>query len=122
MARRRCTARTRTGRPCRMAALRGQQTCFAHSPSVAAKRAKARRRGGQRHRVGYATAPVPVATMPDLQAVTAQLLADVLVLGNTEARARAAARLIVVAAKLIEDGDLVHRIEALEQRMTARGR
>ena len=100
-----------------MAPLAGQPRCYTHSATTAASRAKARRRGGQRTRTGYAPIPAPVATIGDLQGTLAQVLGDVLRLPNSESRGRTVARLLVVAAKLIEDGDLRARIEALEQRL-----
>lgn len=66
--------------------------------------------------MGYGN-PAPVATVADLQAHVSQLLGDTLVLENSPRRAAAAARLIVVAAHLITDGDVLARVEALEERV-----
>lgn len=103
-----------------MAPLKGSPFCFCHAPTAAARRAKARRRGGQRTRIGYATAPAAVATVADLQGHIGQALADVQRLENSTKRSATVARLVETARRLIEVGSLEERITALEQRMKGR--
>jgi hypothetical protein len=102
-----------------MAALKGGTLCFTHSPKAARQRTAARRKGGHATRTPKAAGPAPVATVADLQGHLGRVLADVLVRENTERRANAAARLIVVAARLIEQGEYEERLEMIEQRLTA---
>ncbi len=47
MATRRCTAKSKSGKRCKAAAIQGSDYCFAHEPTLAAKRAEWRRKGGQ---------------------------------------------------------------------------
>ena len=116
----RCSARTRSGAPCGMAALKGQSHCFTHSPKTASKRRVARRRGGQATRTPKARAAADVASIQALQRHVGQVLADVLLRDNTERRAGAIARLVEVARGLIEVGDMERRLEMIEQRLDAR--
>lgn len=97
-----------------MAPLKGSPCCFTHDARAAARRAKARRKGGQSTRAGYATTPADVGTIAALQGHAGRALADVLRLPNTEARGRTTARLILVALKLIADGDVMQRVEQIE--------
>jgi hypothetical protein len=119
--RRRCTARTAQGKPCRMPPMRGQARCFNHAKAVAAKRRAARAKGGSATKTAYATQPADVTTLTALQQHVGQLLADVMLRENTEKRALAAARLIEVARRLIESADLEARVAALEAVLRARG-
>lgn len=113
----RCAARASRGQPCGMRPLLGERFCWAHSPKVASKRTRARRRGGLRRRAGYSAAPVPVQTIGDLQAHLGQVLADVLLLPNSTKRANVVARMLAVGLQLLS-GDLEDRVSALESRAT----
>src|SRR5689334_5182359 len=97
----RCTAQTAGGVPCRMAALKGQQHCFAHSPRTSRQRRAASGRGGRQNRTPKASAPASVRSIPELQQIVGQVMADVLLRENTERRALAVARLVEVGRKLI---------------------
>ena len=100
-----------------MQPLRGERRCFTHSPRAARQRAAARSKGGRRRRIAKATTPAPVATINDLQHHVGAALADVQLLENTTKRGGVIARLVLVAARLIETGELAERLGALEDRM-----
>lgn len=102
-----------------MAALRGRTRCYNHSSQTASKRAVSRRKGGARRRVPNATAPVPVATITELQVHLGQALADALVHENSLKRSMVVTRLVMAAAKLIEDGEIEERFEMIEERLRA---
>ena len=102
-----------------MAPLKGERRCWAHSPRTARRRGLASSRGGRATRVGKAARPVPVASIPDLQRYVGQAIADVLLRENTERRANSIARLVEVARRLIEHGDLNDRLDLIERRLEA---
>ena len=98
-----------------MRPLKGQGFCWNHSPSVAAKRARARKAGGRNSRTRVP--PVLVTTIRDLQDVIGSELAAVSKLAGTNRRANAVARLVTVAVRLIECGAHEERMEAIEERL-----
>lgn len=102
-----------------MAPLRGQTTCYIHSPRTASNRSASRRKAGQRRRVPNASAPALVGGIVDLQVHLGQALADAEMHENSLKRSMVVARLILAAAKLIEDGDITRRIDMIEQRLDA---
>jgi hypothetical protein len=114
----RCAAQTKAGAPCRMARLTGQKRCFTHSAGTAGHRRAARVKGGKATRQAKASAPVPVLTIAQLQGHLGLLLADVLLLPNTERRASAGARLIMAAARLITDGETRDLLEQVRDELT----
>jgi len=102
-----------------MRPLKGARYCFSHSANTVHARRSASRRGGQHNRTPKAKAPVLVQSIKDLQEHVGQVLADVLLRDNTERRALAAARLVEVGRKLIVDGDIERRLDAIEARLDA---
>ena len=100
-----------------MPPLVGKKTCWVHSAGTQAKAQAARRRGGQKRKVSKAPAPAPVHTLADLQRHTGLALADVQRLPNSCKRGHAIARLLLVALRLIESGELQTRVEALEEQV-----
>lgn len=100
-----------------MKPLKGSRHCFAHSADTAHQRKAASSRGGQWRRVPNASAPTPVASIADLQQHIGQALADVLQHDNTLRRAMVVARLVMAAAKIIEDAAIIHRLDEIEARL-----
>lgn len=116
----RCTATTATGARCRMRPLHGSRLCFAHShsPQVAAKRTAARRKGGQATRtVPDATAPVPLASVPDIRRRLEWAMAHLDRHENTVRRSLAMARIAESAARLHELHETERRLDAIEERL-----
>jgi hypothetical protein len=118
--RRRCTAKTQTGSPCRMAPLVGTPRCWNHSQATRTKAQAARRKGGRRGRVGQADLPVNVKTVSALQGHLGQTLADVLRCEASLKKGMTVARLISVGLRLVEIEDLRQRVEQLEATIEAR--
>jgi hypothetical protein len=117
MVMRRCQAVRRTGGMCGNPVLVDGSFCFAHSPTTATRRAEASRRGGQnKATVARAFRRMP----PPLQAAFARLLAaldDVLDGALDPRSAQAAAAVAGALVRLYEQGELVRRVEALEQQL-----
>lgn len=100
-----------------MRPLRGDTLCFRHSPRTVHQRRAASARGGRHNRTPKASSAVAVASIADLQRHVGQALADVLLRDNTERRANAVARLVEVARRLIEVGEVEDRMNLIEQRL-----
>jgi hypothetical protein len=117
MVMRRCQAIRRTGGMCGNPVLVDGSFCFAHSPTTAGRRAEASRRGGQnKAAVVRAFRRMP----PPLQAAFVRLLAaldDVLDGALDPRSAQAAAAVAGALVRLYEQGELVRRVEALEQQL-----
>lgn len=64
-----------------------------------------------------ASAPALVGGISDLQRHLGQTLADTGMHENSLKRSMVVARLILAAAKLIEDGDISRRMDMIEQRL-----
>ena len=116
-----CTATTQDGGRCRSNALHGSQFCFTHDPAHAQARAEARRRGGHNRRtpkrVDAVNALVSLRSVGDVQAQLESALADTLGQENSAARTQAVVRLLQVALKALEVGDLENRIALLETQL-----
>jgi len=115
-----CRARIRSGEPCRIPALKGSKFCFTHDPASGRKRAAARKLGGQNRRVSHhgdaAMIPGEVKTLEDANKILAYVLAEVIPMENSIARARLLLALYDSFLKSFEIGELENRIRALEQR------
>jgi hypothetical protein len=113
-----CNAKTQSGKPCKMQAIAGGQYCFTHAPEVGAKRAQARKRGGERHRTGHygdeSLIPREVVTLADANKILAYTLAETVPMENSIARARLLLALYDSFVKSFEIGELEKRIQALE--------
>ncbi len=116
-----CTATTQDGGRCRSNALHGSQFCFTHDPAHAQARAEARRRGGHNRRTpkraDAVNALVSLRSVGDVQAQLESALADTLGQENSAARTQAVVRLLQVALKALEVGDLENRIALLETQL-----
>jgi hypothetical protein len=113
-----CHAKTASGNACKMGALKGQKYCFAHSPANAAARQAARKLGGYRSATPHAgdpkTIPADIASLADAGKLLNYVLAELLVMDNGIARARALLSAYEMYLKSIEIGELEKRIAALE--------
>jgi len=113
-----CHGKTASGKPCKMPAVKGTRLCFAHSPARAAERAQARRRGGQNSHTPHAgdpsTIPANIGSLEDAGKLLNYVLAELLVMDNGIARARALLAAYEMCLKSIEIGELEARIAALE--------
>src|SRR5687768_13400119 len=89
---RRCAARTATGKPCSMAPLADSDRCFNHAPEAAPKRAKARKRGGQRTAAPILfplpKAAVQLRDVASIQAVLEQVVHETRAQRNCSHRSR----------------------------------
>lgn len=119
-----CKAKTKSGSPCSMKALKGQPYCFTHDPSNGAARAKARQLGGARTRVQHAgnaeTIPREIKSLADLQKVFDYTLAEVIPMENSIPRGRLLLALIDTGVKLFQVGEMENRIAAVEAALKVR--
>jgi len=113
-----CTAKTKTGEPCKMAALTGRRRCWNHSVATAKARAEARKRGGRNRQTPKAdrqvVRPVSLRTVADVMALLEETLADTREQENSGQRSRTLISLALAALKALEVGELEERVEALE--------
>ena len=119
MPQRQCTAIAKSGARCRAPALPDDDTCFTHSPAVAAKRAERNRRGGLNKRSEarafkawvVAGERVAIADLPKLLLGMAEAVAT----GELEpARASAISRLITTALTVAAHVGWEVRLQELE--------
>lgn len=112
---RRCAHVHPSGRACGGFAVAGSEHCFAHAPDQEAKRADARRRGGQAGRiVTILESDLSVRSLGDVLALVELTVNDVRA-GRVDVRvANAVGVLANVAARVIQQSDLEARLEALE--------
>lgn len=117
-----CQAKTKAGKPCRAAAVKDSKFCMIHAPHLGAKRAQARRRGGQTHRTPHSdrTLPAQVRTLDQAREILEYTLAEILPHENSIARARVLIALFDSFVKAIEIGELEQRLAALEQALKNR--
>lgn len=113
-----CKAKTASGQPCKMQALKGGRFCFNHAPEAVAERAQARKRGGEnRHTPHFADEsilPKDVQSIDDARNLLTYTLQEVAGMDNTIARARVFLALFDGFIKSIEIGDIEARLQALE--------
>jgi hypothetical protein len=100
--------------------------CFWHAPETAEEAVEARRLGGLHRRKKKSVAAVygfgGLRTIADNQALLETAAIETLAIENSISRNRALAAMAAAGGKLIELGDLVDRVAALEaaaQRRTA---
>jgi len=112
------------GARCGAIPLRDSTFCFWHDPAHAAEAAEARRLGGLRRRrektLEGAYDLDGLASVPGIRRFVEIAALDVLGLENSVARAGVIARLALVAAKLLEVGELEQRLAILEAAVAAR--
>jgi len=111
----RCAHVRPNGEPCRGYAVTGSRACFAHDPAQSAKRADARRRGGEAGKIEpLAESTLSVRTMSDVLALIETTINDVRA-GRVDVKiANAVGYLANVSVKVIQQTDLEARLEALE--------
>ena len=114
----RCAGTRPDGRPCRAWPPRGEAFCLWHSPDKEDEATEARRLGGLRRRREKTVAGAyDLAGLDSIEAIRRIIeiaLLDVLGLENSIARARVLISGALVAAKLLETGELADRLAELE--------
>lgn len=118
--RRQCTAIKSNGQPCQSYTVEGSDLCYFHSPTMAAKRAEARHRGGVNRRApkNAAHGPYAIKTVADIMQALEDALNDACGLENSHARARTIGYLCQISLKALEIGELEERVKALEERVS----
>ena len=113
----RCTAHTKAGRRCSVAA-GVDGLCAFHSPSLGRARAIGRKRGGERQRIGHAAdstpPPAQVHSLGDVLAVLNYTLREALPLENSVQRGRLLVQLAHAFIEAIKAGEYETRLAALE--------
>ena len=120
-----CSARTRTGSPCSATPMRDQPFCFWHHPDHRTEAAEARRLGGLRRRrentlEGAYDLHEGFRSVDGILRFVEIAGLDLLSLDASVARSNAMFRGALVAAKLLEVGDLAKRIADLEAMLATR--
>jgi hypothetical protein len=105
-----------------MAALRGSTLCWNHDPRKARVRIVARRKGGRRSRVTNASAPVGARTIPELQDLLQQAIADVLQHPNSLQRSNALRGLLQAGRALIDDCETKTLLEEIKDELAQQRR
>ncbi len=112
-----CAGITAAGGRCKGQAIGNSQYCFSHSPDHAEARKQRARRGGKRGGRGR-----PQAELADLKGKLAALANDVLEGRVSRSNAAVAAqvlnvylRAVSVELKVVEQRELIERLEALER-------
>lgn len=113
-----CKAKTATGQPCKMKALKGERFCFTHNPATRAQQAKARKAGGQSRHTPHAGDPALIPGQIGDVAAARKILDyvkdELLAADNSIPRNRALLALFDSFIKAHEIGELEERIAALE--------
>jgi hypothetical protein len=113
-----CKAKTQNGQPCQAQAIKDSKYCFIHDPAQGAARAKARKRGGERHRTPHggdaSTILSDVKTLEDAKKILIYTLAEIMPMENSLQRARVLIALFDSFVRALEIGELEERITALE--------
>ena len=118
-----CSFRKPDGQRCRAAPLTDQEYCFWHSPEHAEEVAEARRLGGFRKRREAAVIGAydleGLETVAGIRRLLEIAVVDTLGLDNSVSRSRTLTYQVMVAAKLLETGELEQRIILLEAAINA---
>jgi hypothetical protein len=113
-----CSFRKPDGQRCRAAPLTDQEYCFWHSPEHAEEVSEARRLGGFRKRREAAVIGAydleGLETVAGLRRLLEIAVVDTLGLDNSVSRSRTLTYQVMVAAKLLETGEMEQRIALLE--------
>ena len=119
-----CQHRKPDGMLCGATPMRNREFCFWHDPDHAAEAAEARRLGGLRRRrektLEGAYDLEGLGSVAGIRRFVEIAALDVLGLDNSIPRANAVARLALVAAKLLEVGELEQRLVVLEGAVRSR--
>lgn len=112
-----CKYVKQNGERCQAKRMAESDYCYWHNPDMAAKRAEARKRGGQNRRVGKQgnNGRYSIRTTDDVLRALEDALNDATGLENSHARARTIGYLCQIALRGLEVGELENRIAALEQ-------
>ena len=104
------------GEPCQAKCMTNSDYCYWHNPDVAAKRAEARKKGGQNRRAGKQSnhGRYSIKTTDDILVALEDALNDACGLENSHARARTIGYLCQILLKTLEVGALEERLKALE--------
>lgn len=119
-----CKAKTQSGKPCAMAAMKESKYCFTHNPNAAAARAKAHKLGGARTRVGHGSdgsnIPENIKTIAQAMTILDYTLRELLEMENSIQRARALIALVGGYVDAVKVGELEARMIAIEAALKAR--
>lgn len=112
-----CQARTRRGKRCRAAALRGSDFCFTHSPQTSEARQVARRKGGHNRKtaVRLSGEAIEISSMADVLKLLNAIVVDTWQQDNGAARSRVLLACCETGIKALTATDLEQRVEALER-------
>ena len=121
-----CTFRKTDGKACRATPMREQEFCFLHHPDHKAEAAEARRLGGPRRRrektlEGAYDLEEGFDTVKGIRRFVEIAALDLLGMEVSIGRANAILRAALVAAKLLEVGELEERLRNLESTLASRG-
>lgn len=116
MAGKSCQAKNKRGKPCGGFAITGSKYCFAHDPSQARKRAKARKQGGINRKTPKRTLNYPgeISKTKDVVPWVNAALEDTWAQENSSQRSRTIGYLLGVAMKALEVGELEERLDEIE--------
>lgn len=119
-----CRAVAESGKQCRSASLRDDEFCFWHSPAHADEANEARRLGGLRRKRERTVAGAyefdGLESLPAIRRLLEIATLDALSLDNSPARPRTLIAVALAGTKLLEVGDLVERVQAVEAAITPR--
>jgi hypothetical protein len=118
VAKRRCSAVAASGQPCRATPKTDVPYCFWHEPGNEEEVAEARRLGGLRRKRERTMAGAydftGLGSIEEIRRLLEIAVVDTLGADNSIARAKTLVQIASAAAKLLETGELEHRIELLE--------
>lgn len=119
-----CKAKTQSGKPCAMAAMKESKYCFTHNPQAAAQRATAHKLGGQRTRPGHggdgSNLPTTIKTIAQAMTILDYTLRELLQLENSIQRSRALIALVGGYVDAVKVGEIESRMIAIEAALKAR--
>lgn len=122
--RRVCAGITKAGRQCGHPPLTDGAYCLWHDPELEEEATQARKLGGQRRRrervIHGAYEFNGLATVEDMRRVLEVAVLDTLGLDNGVQRNRVLGSLVMVAAKLLEVGELQERVDRMESALAER--
>ncbi len=119
-----CKQITKSGTCCAANAVKDSKYCYMHDPATGADAAAARKRGGERHRVGHAgddtKIPAHVRTLDDVLSVLDYALAECMPMENSIQRGRLLVAICGAFVEAIKVGELEKRLAAIESALKSR--
>lgn len=119
-----CKAKTQSGKPCSMAAIKGGRYCFTHSPQLGKIRAEAHARGGQRARIPHVGNAEAITTQPrtiqEAMTILDYALAEVIAQENSIQRGRLLVAIAAGYVDAVKVGEIEPRLAALEAALRMR--